>query len=220
MNPSHSERFPVHSGASPPDRPPLVRSPVFVLRALCGAVLFAIGTVGLLVFEQGLLGLRADVIAIEEWWPGWMVDSVEIAVWLTLLAAIVGTNAVLLVRRRYRGIALVNAAAAAAIVVGAVAGHVVLALAPSDAVEQALEDASADSLGNDLLASVVAVVTIAFGSIASRLRPWAIRWATPDQLDEMATRAGLRLDLRVADMAGTRFDDVSPHHVSVYRRAT
>ena len=53
-----------------------------------------------------------------------------------------------------------------------------------------------------------------------RLRPWAIRWATPDQLDEMATRAGLRLDLRVADMAGTRFDDVSPHHVSVYRRAT
>jgi len=174
MNPSHSERFPVHSGASPPDRPPLVRSPVFVLRALCGAVLFAIGTVGLLVFEQALLGLRADVIAIEEWWPGWMVDSVEIAVWLTLLAAIVGTNAVLLVRRRYRGIALVNAAAAAAIVVGAVAGHVVLALAPSDAVERALEDASADSLGNDLLASVVAVVTIAIGWIGSRLRPWAI----------------------------------------------
>jgi len=174
MKPADSELFPVHSGAGPPDRAPLVRSPVFVLRALCGVVLFAIGIVGLLVFEQSLLGLRADVIAMEEWWPGWMVDSVEVAVWLTLAAAIVGTNVVLLVRRRYRGLLLINAAAAAAIMLGAVAGHVVLALAPSDAVEQALEDASTDSLGNDLLASVVAVVTIAFGWIASRLRPSAI----------------------------------------------
>jgi SAM-dependent methyltransferase len=53
-----------------------------------------------------------------------------------------------------------------------------------------------------------------------RLRPWAIRWATPDQLDAMAARSGLRLDQRMADMAGTPFDDDSPHHVSVYRRAT
>lgn len=52
------------------------------------------------------------------------------------------------------------------------------------------------------------------------LRPWAIRWATPDELDTMATRAGLRLESRWADMAGTPFGTDSPHHVSVYARPT
>ena len=173
-----SDPVPVERIAAPPDRPPLVRSPVFVPRALCGLVVFAIGAVGLLVFEQGLLGLRADVIALEESWPGWMLDSVEVAVWLTLAAVIIGTNGVLLAHRRFRLFALVNAAAVAAIALGAVAGHIVLALAPSNAVEQALEDASADSLGNDLLASVVAVVTIAIGWIGQRVRPWVTTTAS------------------------------------------
>jgi SAM-dependent methyltransferase len=52
-----------------------------------------------------------------------------------------------------------------------------------------------------------------------RLRPWAIRWATPGQLDAMAATAGLRLASRWADMAGTPFDDHSTSHVSVYRHA-
>jgi SAM-dependent methyltransferase len=51
-----------------------------------------------------------------------------------------------------------------------------------------------------------------------RLRPWSIRWATPEQLDEMATAAGLRLLERVGDMAGTPFTDDSLQHVSMYRR--
>ncbi|HSP28843.1 MAG TPA: hypothetical protein VLN74_09870, partial [Ilumatobacteraceae bacterium] len=52
-----------------------------------------------------------------------------------------------------------------------------------------------------------------------RLRPWSIHWATPGQLDDMATAAGFRLDERWGDMAGTPFTDDSAHHVSVYRRA-
>ena len=51
-----------------------------------------------------------------------------------------------------------------------------------------------------------------------QLRPWSIRWATPEQLDAMATTAGLRLDERVGDMAGVAFTDDSTQHVSVYRR--
>ncbi len=51
-----------------------------------------------------------------------------------------------------------------------------------------------------------------------RLRPWAIRWATPHQLDEMAAQAGLVLDRRLADMTATPFTDDSPAHVSIYRR--
>ncbi len=51
-----------------------------------------------------------------------------------------------------------------------------------------------------------------------RLRPWAIRWSTPEQLDEMAAEAGLTLASRSADMAGTPFDHDSEQHVSVYRK--
>jgi SAM-dependent methyltransferase len=52
-----------------------------------------------------------------------------------------------------------------------------------------------------------------------RLRPWSIRWATPEQLDAMAIAAGLRLDARFGEMAGTAFTDDSARHVSIYRRA-
>jgi hypothetical protein len=52
-----------------------------------------------------------------------------------------------------------------------------------------------------------------------RLRPWAIRWASPAELDRMAAHAGLRLDSRWSDMGGTPFDGGSPQHVSVYVRA-
>ncbi len=51
-----------------------------------------------------------------------------------------------------------------------------------------------------------------------RLRPWSIRWATPEQLDSMAAAAGMHLDARLGDMTGTAFTDDSAHHVSVYRR--
>lgn len=51
-----------------------------------------------------------------------------------------------------------------------------------------------------------------------RLRPWSIRWATPEQLDAMAVAAGLHLDARLGDMTGTAFTDDSAQHVSVYRR--
>ena len=50
-----------------------------------------------------------------------------------------------------------------------------------------------------------------------RLRPWAVRWSTPDQLDAMAADAGLTLADRHADMSGAPFDDDSSSHVSVYR---
>lgn len=50
-----------------------------------------------------------------------------------------------------------------------------------------------------------------------RLRPWRVRYLTTEQLDAMATAAGLRLDARWSDWRGTAFDDDSDTHVSVYR---
>ncbi len=51
-----------------------------------------------------------------------------------------------------------------------------------------------------------------------RLRPWSIRWASPDELDAMASAAGLHRERRDADMAGAAFDEHSAQHVTVYRR--
>lgn len=52
-----------------------------------------------------------------------------------------------------------------------------------------------------------------------RLRPWRIRYATPDQLDDMAAAAGLRLAERHEGWRGEPFDDDSAVHVSRYELA-
>lgn len=50
----------------------------------------------------------------------------------------------------------------------------------------------------------------------TRLRPWHIRWSTPDQLDELAADAGLvRVD-RWADWRRSPFQPDSPAHVTRY----
>jgi SAM-dependent methyltransferase len=51
-----------------------------------------------------------------------------------------------------------------------------------------------------------------------RLRPWHLRYATPEQLDEMAADAGLVLSERTAGWRGEPFTEDSDVHVSVYRR--
>ena len=51
------------------------------------------------------------------------------------------------------------------------------------------------------------------------LRPFHLRYLYPAQLDELATAAGLHLADRWATWDREPFDDDSPGHVSVYRRA-
>lgn len=51
-----------------------------------------------------------------------------------------------------------------------------------------------------------------------KLRPWHIRWATAEQLDTMATAAGLQLEHRWSTWDRHAFDETSTTHVSVYRR--
>lgn len=50
-----------------------------------------------------------------------------------------------------------------------------------------------------------------------RLRPWAIRYAPPAELDDMAAAAGLRLVQRMESFEGSPFVVDSARHVSVYR---
>lgn len=51
-----------------------------------------------------------------------------------------------------------------------------------------------------------------------QLYPVQLRYAWPSELDLMARLAGLHLDSRTADWAGTPFTSDSPGHVSVYAR--
>lgn len=50
------------------------------------------------------------------------------------------------------------------------------------------------------------------------LLPVELRYLWPEQIDEMATRAGLELVERFQWYDETPFTDASPHHVSVYRK--
>jgi SAM-dependent methyltransferase len=49
------------------------------------------------------------------------------------------------------------------------------------------------------------------------LRPWSVRYSTPEQLDGLATSAGFDLESRTGSWAGEPFSDASTHHLSVYR---
>lgn len=51
-----------------------------------------------------------------------------------------------------------------------------------------------------------------------RLRPWSIRWSTPDQLDEMATAAGFTRTARTEDPAATPFTQNSKTHITTYTK--
>lgn len=49
-----------------------------------------------------------------------------------------------------------------------------------------------------------------------RLRPWSIRYASPADLDAMASDVGLVVEHRWETFAGATFDDESGRHVTVY----
>ena len=50
-----------------------------------------------------------------------------------------------------------------------------------------------------------------------QMRPWAIRYATVEQIDSMAEASGFRLEQRWEDAERTQFNADSPRHLSVYR---
>jgi SAM-dependent methyltransferase len=59
--------------------------------------------------------------------------------------------------------------------------------------------------------------TITFDSTGIHLSPFAMRYCWPEQIDEMAMAAGLRLTERHADWDRRPFDTSSKSHISVYR---
>lgn len=62
--------------------------------------------------------------------------------------------------------------------------------------------------------------TILIDADGVRLRPFAMRYGWPEQIDAMAEEAGLRRTERYADFERTPFGAGSRSHVTVYRRVT
>lgn len=50
------------------------------------------------------------------------------------------------------------------------------------------------------------------------LRPWQLRWSRPEEIDAMATRAGLHRQARYADWSGAPFTTESSTHITIYSR--
>ena len=59
---------------------------------------------------------------------------------------------------------------------------------------------------------------IDIGPEGVRLRPWALHYLYPDELDEWAERVGLVLDDRRSAWGGAPWAEGDDHHVSTYRR--
>jgi hypothetical protein len=118
--------------------------------------------------------VREDITTMQDSWPDWLGTTIEMTFAAGVVIAILGTNLYLLYRRFFRRWAMINLAAVSAVFLGAAASHLVLALTTSDALSEAMENSNQQGLGNDGLASVVAVLTIASVWIGPRLRPWAI----------------------------------------------
>jgi hypothetical protein len=71
---------------------------------------------------------------------------------------------------------------------------------------------------HDRAAQTVVRQTIRFDSSGVHLGPFAMRYCWPEQIDEMAQAAGLRLTERCADWHRQPFGPTSKAHISVYRR--
>jgi uncharacterized protein (TIRG00374 family) len=178
-----------------------------VLRAVVGLVLLLAAVGLLLVFENALLGIRADLETMQEGWPSWIGTAMDVAAGLTMLVVILGTNAFLLWKRLFRRWIMINAAAIVAILLAAVASNLVLAIASSDALQTALDRSAEDALGNDLLASLVAVLTVGSVWIGPKLRPWAVAMvavaATFSFLPGAVSVVTLPFDVGVGLLAGS-----------------
>jgi SAM-dependent methyltransferase len=60
--------------------------------------------------------------------------------------------------------------------------------------------------------------TVVFTDGGVRLKPFGMHYRWPQQIDELATAANLRLDARYATWQGEPFTPTSGSHISVYRR--
>jgi SAM-dependent methyltransferase len=90
---------------------------------------------------------------------------------------------------------------------------------PTSAVEASIVTSDSVVLSvstHDRGAQTVTGQHVQIGSDGVRLRPWVIRYLTPDQLDAIAAEAGLRLENRWRSWDGAPFAPDGGSHISVF----
>jgi SAM-dependent methyltransferase len=81
------------------------------------------------------------------------------------------------------------------------------------------DSASFELSRHDAVRQRVTTQIVTLDGQGTRMRPVAIRYSWPSELDLMAAQAGLQLTERYADWTRRPFDSTSGGHVSVYRQA-
>ncbi len=168
---------PEHLLAPEPDRPRYVRSPQYVLRAVAGAVLMALGFGVAVLFENALIGLAIDARAMVSSWPEPLEDAPLLVLAAVAGALVAGTNAWLLATRHFRRVAVLAAAGIGAIALRTVLIDLALSASTSDLFRSALAAAGGSIRFGLFLPSLVAVVTVGLPWIRRRFRPWVIAGA-------------------------------------------
>jgi len=88
-----------------------------------------------------------------------------------------------------------------------------------DAVEVTEDSVSFELARHDAAAQRVTIQIVTLDANGWSMRPIAIRYSWPSELDLMAAQAGLRLAERHGDWNRKAFDSASREHISVYRHA-
>ena len=88
-----------------------------------------------------------------------------------------------------------------------------------DAVSVTEDSATVNVARHDAAEQRLMIQTITFDADGMRMRPVAIRYSWPSELDLMAGQAGLRLKERYGDWDRQPFDGASSRHISVYELA-
>jgi undecaprenyl-diphosphatase len=149
---------------------------VYSLRLVLGVGITVLAVVSVVVLDHALVGLRADLDSLHAAWPEAIFVVADIAFGVAVAATIVGVNAGLLLARQWRRWLTINLAAFTAIALTVLFGELILSLATSDVLRDALVApgaAEGSAPGSEGVASMIAVYAVAGPWIGPRLRPWA-----------------------------------------------
>ena len=130
-HPSIGTEPPAHLLEPEEGRDRYVRSPVYVLRAIVGAVMLIVGFLITLLFENALVGLFVDTTAMVESWPEWIQDLPVVVMAGIAAAVIFGAALWLIATRHWRRLVVVSVAGAGTVLASLASTQLVMTAATS-----------------------------------------------------------------------------------------
>ena len=148
----------------------LVRSPTYLLRLVVGLVVSAVGFLITWQFANTAAALNVDWESLVSPLPQWILALPTIIVVLALLVVPVATNIVLIMRRRFRLLLLVDVAAFAAFALSELLVGFLTREPPSQFPDAYIVDGTEMSVNDPLLAGFIAALMIGLPYLRPSLR--------------------------------------------------